>query len=79
MRNFSVPSGYIPRGSRLAFLSRPMHFWMAQIKTISLLSPLFSLFHLFVSKSKSLKSASDGLDVPSRHHVVPTRHWKFSP
>lgn len=52
-------SGYIPRGVRSLFPSRPMHSWTTQIKTFPLLSSLLSLFFLFANLNRTRMCRTD--------------------
>lgn len=76
-RNFSVPGGYFLRGLCSSHPGCPIYFWTTQIETLSRLTPTLSLYSLF--KFEPSKNTMDGVDAPSGHHAVPTRHWKFFP
>lgn len=70
--DFSVPSGYILRGTPSAHPSHPIYFWMARIETISLLSSQHFVSPS-LSKPEPFKYRIDSSNVRTG---PPARHWK---
>lgn len=70
-RFFSAERGYIPRVVRSTLPSRSIFFWTVQIEIFFLLSSLICLSLFSLSKSKPSKIASNDLNVPNGHHMLP--------